>query len=81
LTAKFDRKGNWMESKKMLGKGRLPTTVRNNLRKSKYSRWEIKSSYEEYAPNKNPQYHITAAKGGFGKKTLMFNHHGQLLNG
>ncbi|HMH22236.1 MAG TPA: PepSY-like domain-containing protein [Puia sp.] len=79
--AKFDTKGRWMRSEKVLGQDRLPLTVKNNLRKSKYSEWKIKSSYEEYAPNKKPQYHVTAAKGAIARKSLMFNHRGQLLNG
>ncbi len=86
LKAKFDRKGNWLESEKIIAQNKLPMTVKNNLRKSKYGDWKIKSSYEEYLPNEKPQYHITAAKGssvtkGFMTKSLTFDHHGQLMNG
>src|SRR6266700_1439569 len=61
LEAKFDRKGNWLKSEKMLKTEKLPVTVKNCLRNSKYSQWEIKSSYEEYLPDKKPQYHVMAA--------------------
>jgi hypothetical protein len=81
LKAKFDRKGNWMESQKMLGRDRLPMTVKNSLRNSKYSQWKIKSSYEKYSPNEKPEYHVSAAKGDFERKSLKFDQHGQLLNG
>jgi hypothetical protein len=81
LKAKFDRKGNWLESQKMLERDRLPVTVKNSLRNSKYSQWKIKSSYEQYLPNEKPQYHISAAKGEFERKSLKFDHRGQLLNG
>ena len=80
LKAKFDRKGNWLESQKMLERDRLPVTVKNSLRNSKYSQWKIKSSYEQYLPNEKPQYHVSATKGDFERKSLKFDHHGQLLN-
>src|SRR5258706_4684584 len=79
--AKFGRKGRWLESEKMLGKDRLPATVKTSLRKSKYSQWKIKSSYEEYLPNEKAYYHVTAAKGDFKRRNLVFDHHGQLING
>lgn len=81
IRAKFDRKGNWLESEKTLAQDQLPMTVKSNLRKSKYSDWKIRSSYEEYLPNEKPQYHVTAAKGNFMKRSLKFDHHGQLING
>jgi hypothetical protein len=81
LKAKFDNKGNWVGSEKILGKDRLPMTVRDNMRKSKYSEWRIRSSYEEYLPNEKPRYHVSAAKGNLGRKSLLFDHRGQLLNG
>jgi Putative beta-lactamase-inhibitor-like, PepSY-like len=79
--AKFDRKGGWLESEKMLKKDKLPITVKNNLRKSKYSQWEIKSSYIEYLPNEKPFYRIITAKGDFKRKNLIFDDQGQLING
>jgi hypothetical protein len=81
LEAKFNGKGKWLESDKMLGKDELPVAVKNSLGMSKYGEWEIKSSYEEYMPDKKPYYYVIAAKGDFMRKTLMFNHRGQLVNG
>jgi hypothetical protein len=81
IQAKFDKKGNWVKSEKMIGKDRLPMTVKNSLNKSKYSSWRIRSSYEEYLPNEKPQYHVLAAKGDFKYKSLKFDEHGQLMNG
>jgi Putative beta-lactamase-inhibitor-like, PepSY-like len=81
LHAKFDRKGKWLESEKMLQKDRLPVTVKNSLRKTKYGDWKIKSSYLEYLPNEQPRYHITAAKGDIKRKSLVFDYHGQLIKG
>ncbi|HZE86447.1 MAG TPA: PepSY-like domain-containing protein [Puia sp.] len=79
--AKFDKQGNWKESEKIIGKDRLPVMVKNSFKRSKYGEWNVKSSYEKYTPNEKPKYHITAAKGDFKRKTLMFDHHGQLMNG
>jgi hypothetical protein len=81
IEAKFSRKGNWVGSEKRLGKDRLPNTVMNSIKKSKYSEWRIKSSYEEYFPTGKPQYHVLAAKGDFMSKNLKFNDQGQLMNG
>jgi hypothetical protein len=79
VKAKFDRKGKWLESEKMLRKDMLPVTVKNSLSKSKYSHWKIKTSYEEYLPNEKSYYHITVAKGDFSRKSLTFDHQGQLI--
>ena len=81
LRAKFDRNGKWVESEKILMNDKLPMTVKSSLRKSKYSQWKIKSSYEEYLPNERTYYHITAAKGSFKRRGLTFDHRGQLMNG
>jgi hypothetical protein len=81
LQAKFDHKGKWLGSEKMLQKDRLPVTVRNNFGKTKYGSWKIKSSYEEYLPNEQPRYHLTAAKGDIKRKVLVFDYHGQLIKG
>ena len=81
LQAKFDKKGKWLESEKMLHKDRLPETVKNSLSRTKYGDWQIKSSYEEYLPNEQPRYHITAAKGDIKRKALVFDYRGQLIKG
>jgi hypothetical protein len=80
--AKFDHKGNWLGSEKMLDKQELPAIVMSNLQKSKYSRWEIKASYEQYVPHGRPSFHIVAAKGDLKRKDLVFSSQGgQLING
>jgi hypothetical protein len=81
LQARFDRKGRWHGSEKMIGEDKLPATVKNSLVKSRYGQWEIKSSYEKYLPNEMPSYHIIAAKGELKRKSLVFDHRGQLMNG
>jgi hypothetical protein len=79
MQAKFDRKGKWLESEKMLKKEMLPMTIKNSLSKSKYRQWKIKSFHEEYLPNEKSYYQITVVKGDFNKKSLMFDHQGQLI--
>lgn len=81
IEARFDGKGRWHGSERMLTKDMLPSTVKNSLVKSGYGQWEIKSSYEEYLPNEMPSYHIIAAKGDLKRKSLVFDHRGQLMNG
>ncbi len=81
LHARFDRKGRWHGSEKMIGRDMLPATVKHSLMKSRYGQWKIKSSYEEYLPNEMPSYHIIAAKGELKRKSLVFDHRGQLMNG
>jgi len=62
-------------------KDRLPITVKTSLRKSRYNQWKIKSSYEEYLPDERTYYHVTAVKGDFKRKNLVFDRRGQLMNG
>jgi hypothetical protein len=81
LQAKFDRNGAWLESEKILSKETLPFSVRNNIKKSKYSHWKIKSSSETYLPNEKPEYRVMVTKGDFVFRNLTFNHHGQLMHG
>ncbi|HEY4876890.1 MAG TPA: PepSY-like domain-containing protein [Puia sp.] len=79
LEAKFDSKGAWPESEKTLSKDRLPLSVKNNIKKSKYSQWKMKSSFEEYLPNEKPEYLVTVTKGDFLFRNLRFDHSGQLM--
>jgi hypothetical protein len=81
LRATFDRKGQWLQSERMLQKNQLPMAVKNSLGKTRYGNWKIKSSYEEYLPNEQPRYHIWAAKGAIKRKGLVFDSHGQLIKG
>ncbi|HEX4373730.1 MAG TPA: PepSY-like domain-containing protein, partial [Puia sp.] len=81
LEATFDRKGQWVESEKILDKDRLPMSVMNNIRRSKYSHWKIKSSRETYLPGEKPEYRVMVTKGDFVFRNLKFDHHGQLVNG
>jgi len=79
--AKFDKKGNWIETQKIMSADKLPGTVRNSFHQSKYNQWEIKETYELYLPNHRPQYHIDAAKSEFKRKHLLFDDRGELMNG
>ncbi|HSZ86406.1 MAG TPA: PepSY-like domain-containing protein [Puia sp.] len=81
LEATFDRKGQWLESEKILGKDMLPMSVLNNIKKSKYSHWKIKSSREMYLPGEKSGYRVMVTKGDFVFRNLKFDHHGQLMNG
>jgi hypothetical protein len=81
LEAKFDRKGGWLESEKTLSKDRLPLSVRNNIKKSKYGQWKIKSSFQEYLPNEKPAYRVMVTKGDFVFRNLKFDHRGKWMNG
>ncbi|HLY72325.1 MAG TPA: PepSY-like domain-containing protein [Puia sp.] len=81
LEATFDKKGQWLESDKILGKENLPKSVVNNIKKSKYSHWKIKSSKETYMPGEKPEFHVMVTKGDFVFRNLKFDHRGQLMNG
>ncbi|HXB43747.1 MAG TPA: PepSY-like domain-containing protein [Puia sp.] len=81
VKARFDRKGRWLGSEKILSENMLPEAVKTSLKKSRYGLWKIRSSYEQYLPNEKPSYHITAAKGDLKRKSLVFDHHGELMNG
>ena len=79
FSAKFDRHGRWLASDRMVTTDRMPRSVQNTLRKTRYGRWEIKSSYVEYKPDEQPRYHVLAVNGT-NWEMMVFDRDGYWVN-
>ena len=77
--AKFNSKGEWQETEKIIERDKLPSEVSDGFNKSKYSDWEVKEvSYIEKKDGTN-QYRMLVKKSDLEKKYLFFNKAGKLV--
>lgn len=78
-TAKFDSKGEWLGSQKLIEENDLPKDVKNGFEKSKYAEWELKEAFRLYLPGDITQYRLFVRKSDLEKRNLIFNEDGKLL--
>lgn len=78
-TAKFDSKGEWLGSQKVIEENDLPKAVNNGFEKSKYAEWEVKEVYRLYLPGDETQYRILVRKSDLEKRNLIFSEEGKLM--
>jgi Putative beta-lactamase-inhibitor-like, PepSY-like len=80
--ARFNRKGEWQSTEKVMKQADLPADVKDGLDKSKYYDWKVEDVFIRYIPG-NPgsktQYHIVVTGGGIGKTNLLFSDQGRLI--
>jgi hypothetical protein len=80
--ARFNRKGEWQSTEKVLKQADLPADVKDGLDKSKYYDWKVEDVFIRLIPG-NPgtktQYHIVVTGGGLGKTNLLFSDQGRLI--
>lgn len=77
--AKFNKKGEWINTEKELDVNDLPDNVKDGLAKSKYADWELKSLYKIDLPDDKTQYRVHVVKTSVQQKNLLFNSAGKLL--
>ncbi|MBX3255284.1 MAG: PepSY-like domain-containing protein [Chitinophagaceae bacterium] len=77
--ARFNKKGEWLNTEKEMDVNDLPDNVKDGLAKSKYADWEIKSLYKIELPEDKIQYRIHVTKTSVQQKNLLFNESGKLL--
>lgn len=77
--ARFNKKGEWLSTEKMIAVSDLPLEVNNGFEKSKYSDWDIKHVFEIELPDDVKQYRVRVAKSELHQKNLLFNRKGRLL--
>ena len=77
--AKFNKKGEWINTEKELDVNDLPDNVKDGLAKSKYADWELKSLYKIDLPDEKTQYRVHVVKTSVQQKNLLFNSAGKLL--
>lgn len=77
--ARFNKKGEWINTEKEMDVNDLPDNVKDGLTKSKYADWEVKNIYRIDLPGDKIQYHLLVVKTTVQKKNLLFNDAGKLL--
>jgi hypothetical protein len=78
--AKFNKKGEWQMSEKVIPKENLPAEVRDGLDKSKYAAdWKVNTVFQRDLPGPVVQYRIEIYKSDIQKKSLLFSSAGRLL--
>jgi len=79
LEARFNKKGEWQSTEKLIEADDLPGKVEDGFEKSKYSDWEVKSVYKIELPKDELQYRLRVAKSDIQQRNLLFNEKGKLL--
>lgn len=77
--ARFNKKGEWLNTENEQDINDLTDKVKEGLEKSKYADWEIKSLYKIELPEDKIQYRLHVAKTSVQQKNLLFNESGKLL--
>ncbi|MBX2922658.1 MAG: PepSY-like domain-containing protein [Chitinophagaceae bacterium] len=77
--ARFNKKGEWLNTENELDIDDLTDNVKEGLGKSKYADWEIKSLHRIELPEDKIQYRVHVAKTSVQQKNLLFNESGKLL--
>lgn len=77
--AKFNSKGEWLNTEKVIRQQDLPAPVADGLSKSKYADWKPENMYARYLPGDKTFYRIEVSKSDIQKKSLLFNSTGRLL--
>ncbi len=77
-SAKFNSKGEWLESEKKISFNDLNSDVQDGFHKSRFSDWEIRGIKEIREKDKEVIYRILVRKSSLQKKYLYFNKNGQL---
>jgi hypothetical protein len=78
--AKFNKKGEWQGTEKVIPKESLPAEVRDGLDKSKYATdWKVNTVFQRDLPNQVTEYRIEVYKSDIQKKSLLFSSAGRLM--
>ena len=77
--SKFNSKGEFLGSEKVIKKEQAPAAVKDGLAKSKFSDWEIKSVTWIEKKDASIQYRYFIRKSGVEKKYLTFDNTGKLV--
>lgn len=77
-SAKFNSKGEWLQTIKKMLFDELNADVKDGFNKSKYNDWQVRDVVEITSKDKEVFYRILVRKSSFGKTYLYFNTKGQL---
>ncbi|RYG03505.1 MAG: hypothetical protein EOO02_08260, partial [Chitinophagaceae bacterium] len=77
--AKYNSKGQWLNTENELSQDDLPSNVKDGFEKSKYTDWTVEKVHKIILPNDETQYRLLVGKGDLQKKNLLYNSDGKLL--
>lgn len=77
--ARFNSKGEWLQSEHVTTEADFPAPVKDGLSKSKYADWKATNFYIIDLPGNKTQYRVSVEKSDLQKKNLLFSSEGQLL--
>jgi hypothetical protein len=77
--ARFNKKGEWLQTENAIEASDLPEDVNEGLKKSKYAEWETTAFYKIALPDDQTQYRVEVKKSDLQKKNLLFSNEGRLL--
>ncbi|MET0299245.1 MAG: PepSY-like domain-containing protein [Flavitalea sp.] len=77
--AKYNSKGQWLNTEAELSQDDLPANVKDGFEKSKYTEWTVEKVHKIVLPNDETQYRLLIGKGDLQKKNLLYNSDGKLL--
>lgn len=77
--AKFSPTGSWISTEKAIQWDSLPPIVTDSLKSCKYADWKGASAYILQLSDGKTQYHVVVTKSDLGRKLLIFNSNGRLL--
>jgi hypothetical protein len=77
--AKYNSKGEWLNTENELAVDNLPVVIKEGFEKSKYADWEMEKAYQIQLPDNNTNYRLHVAKTDIQKKNLLYSSTGRLL--
>ncbi|HTE25208.1 PepSY-like domain-containing protein [Flavitalea sp.] len=77
--AKYNSKGEWLNTENEVAVDNLPSAVKEGFEKSKYAEWEIEKIHQIQLPEDNTQYRLLVGKTDLQKKNLLYSSKGRLL--
>ncbi len=77
--AKFNSKGEWLQTEKEIAEEALPAAVKDGYDKSKFNNWEVKTISEIENKEGTVQYRIQVKRNNLEKKNLLFDNEGRMI--
>ena len=77
--ARFNSKGVWQETEKMIEQDKLPATINESFNNSRFSDWEVKELSFIEKKDGSELYRILVKKNDIEKRNLFFTKEGKLL--
>lgn len=77
--AKYNSKGQWLNTENEITDSDLPAAIKDGLEKSKYADWNVEKVHMIQLPEGTTQYRVQVGKTDLQKKNLLYSSKGRLL--